>query len=488
MSSQAHPASSLPFLTNLQGVQAVLLVIAAIAANFLWASGHDDQRCIEIVLLALLVPAMLAGEGMAGQLAWMRPASRRCLGAFFVLGAVSALGALSLRHAVYEWSIMLLLAMTAALLAAGLARAGASGLQMVLRCVVAVGMLHVMRIGLMYAAALASGVQTDMHALAVGFSNARFFNHAQTVLLPLIVLLFLQAPKGSLWRPASFLLATCWWAFMFLSEARASVLALGAGSVFAFALRRHRAASFLKAMLLTALAGALVYGLVFVLLPVLLGLPSFSAAASLMQRTAADPSSGRTLLWKLALQLAAAHPWLGIGPHHFAHEGVKLGYGAHPHNWLLQIGVEWGIPALLCLLGAVLLGARTLVRSGKRIAESDMHNQQILVAFLAACAATCVDGLFSGVLVMPQSQLSVMLVVACAAGWVRSLDGGELDAVPSPPLRFLAVGLVALALCGLAWSVASDFMRHANGAALLPAEQAMNYKGNWPRLWEAGYF
>jgi hypothetical protein len=31
-------------------------------------------------------------------------------------------------------------------------------------------------------------------------------------------------------------------------------------------------------------------------------------------------------------------------------------------------------------------------------------------------------------------------------------------------------------------------MQHARGEALTPAEQAINDKGNWPRLWEAGYF
>lgn len=490
MSSQAYPASSLSIQAKLSGAGAVLFVLAAMAINFLWATGHDDQRCIELVLLALLVPVMLAGTGMAAQIEWMGLAGRGCLGAFFVLGAVSALTAFSLRHAVYEWSIMLLLAMMAAGLAAGLARAGWSGLQMALRCIVAIGILHFLRVGLMYAAALASGVQTDMHALAVGFSNARFFNHAQTVLLPLIVLLFLHAPKDSAWRWASFALAACWWAFMFLSEARASILGLGAGCAASLFLRRSHARAFLKTMVMTAIAGVIVYVLGFIVLPMILGLSPIGVPSNVVVRTAADPGSGRMLLWKLALQLAAAHPWLGVGPHHFAHEGSKLYIGAHPHDWLLQIGVEWGIPGLLCLLGAMILGARALVRSGQRIAEGDLHNQRILVAFIAACAATCVDGLFSGVLVMPQSQLSIMLVIGCAGGWLRSLDGGVAApaARPSSIMRIASAALAAAALCALAWSVAPGILSHAKGEALTPAEQAINYMGNWPRLWEAGYF
>jgi O-antigen ligase len=464
-----------------------LVLLGGLLLNFLVAERHDGQRCVELALLALLAPFMLARTSMAEQIAWMGRPGRYCLGAFFVLGAVSALSAVSLRHALYEWSILLVLLLAAAQLAAELARAGAAGLQIVLRCVLVVGILYLLRIALIYAAMLANGVQADMHTLAVGFSNARFFNHVQTVLLPLVVLSYLQAEKGSGWRRASFGLAACWWAFLFVSEARASILALGAGCVLAFVLRRAQARSFLRAMMLTALAGAVVYALAFILLPMLAGLPAFSAATNVMQRTAADPTSRRNLLWQLAIELIAAHPWLGVGPHHFAHEGATLSWGAHPHNFIMQIGAEWGLPALLCLLGAIGLGMRGLARSSARIAQADLAGQQTLAVMLATGAAILVDGLFSGVIVMPQSQMAIVLYVGCAAGWVRSLDR---DAAPraSAPLRWLIRGLAAAALCALAYAVAPGVASHARHAPLTPAEQAVNGQVRWPRLWEAGYF
>jgi O-antigen ligase len=487
MSSPAHPVPSLAIPASLRATPVSMLLIGAMAMGFLWSSDHDDQRCVELALLALLVPFMLVRTGMAGQIAWMGRPGRYCLGAFFALGAVSALSALSLRHALYEWSILLVLLLAAALLAAELARTGSSGLQIVLRCVLAVGILYSLRIALVYAATLASGTQTHMHALAIGFSNARFFNHVQTALLPLIVLAYLQAAKGSGWRRAAFGLAACWWAFLFVSEARASILGLGAGCMLALVLRRAQARSFLVAMALTALAGAIVYGLAFVLLPMLAGLQPFSAATNVLQRTADDPTSRRNLLWQLALELIAAHPVLGVGPHHFAHEGARLSWGAHPHNFIMQVGAEWGLPALLCLLGAIGLGMRGLVRSGTRIAPADLPGQQTLAVMLATGAAILVDGLFSGVIVMPQSQMAIALYLGCAAGWARSLDQ---DAAPraGAPLLWLTRGLAAAALCGLVFTVAPDIVRHARHAPLTPAEQAVNQWKHWPRLWEAGYF
>lgn len=486
MSSTAQPVSLVAIHTSLQARAVSLLVIAALGLGFMWSSGHDDQRCIQLVMLALLVPLMLAGERMAGQIAWMAPASRRCLGAFLFLGGVSALGAFSLRHAVYELST-LLLAMTAALLAGELARANAAGLQTVLRCLLVVGILHVLRIALIYTAALASGVQTDMHALAVGFSNARFFNHAQTALLPLVVLLFLQTPKGSAWRHASFALAACWWAFLFFSEARASILALGAGCAFAFAVRRVGARSFLQAMVLTALGGIVVYVLAFVLLPMLAGLPAFNAVGSVVQRTAADPTSSRIPMWRLCLELIAAHPLLGVGPQHFAHQHEAWSWGAHPHDFILQIGAEWGMPALLCLLVAIGAGMLGLVRSGTRLAHSDVSGQHTVAVLLATGAAILVDGLFSGVLVMPLSQLAIVLYLACSMAWVRSRDQATAPNV-GKPLRWLTSSLAVLALGGLVYGVAPGIERHARHAPLTPAEQAANPDIQWPRLWEAGHF
>lgn len=465
----------------------ILATLGAISLNFLLATGHDAQRCIEIALLCISTPILLVrfAKGVPAIL----PTSAACaLLAFFSIGLASAAAASSLRHAIYEWSSFLLLAFVAFGIAVELARTGGRGIGGVLQLVGLACGLHALRLLAAYAAALASGYQMNMHALAVGFSNARFLNHTQTALLPLIVLLYLQAPSATAARRAWFALAAFWWALLYVSEARATILGLGAGAVLALALRRSHARAFLKAMALSALAGVIIYVLGFILLPTLIGLQPIGTPSNVLARTAADPSSGRTLLWRLALQLIAAHPWLGVGPHHFAHEGHELYIGAHPHDWLLQIGVEWGVPALLCLLGAVGLGTRGLVRAGARIAERDLYNQQIHVGLLVSCAAIFVDGLFSGVLVMPQSQLAIMLVVGCGCGWLRSLNAGALTAAHAPGMRALGAALAIVALCGLVWSVAPDFVRHARGEPLTAAEQAINDRSYWPRLWEAGYF
>lgn len=465
-----------------------LALCGALGASFLIASGHDLQRCIE--LLALSITAIFVLIRLARGNVLVEPnAVTHLLLAFLLLGLLSVAFAHSLRHALYEWSLLLLLMMLVFALAAEL-RHDALRLPAFLQLVGVACGLYSLRVLLMYFAALASGFQLTMHDLAVGFSNARFLNHTQTALLPVIVLLCLQAPRKGAWCKAWFALAAFWWALLFVCEARASVVGLVIACIVALGLRRGHAREFILAMLWSAVAGVILYALLFVFLPVLAGLDPVGSPLNVVARTAADPTSARNLLWKLALQLIAAHPWLGVGPLHFAHEGARLYTGAHPHNWLLQIGAEWGMPALLCLLAAIFLGARALVRSGASIAAADLTNQRMLAMLQVACAAIFVDGLLSGVIVMPQSQLAIALVLGVACAWV-SLQKGPMAQTPARPSAATRIGIAVLVVAGagaLAWSLAPDLVRHARGDALTPAERAVNPAAHWSRMWEAGYF
>lgn len=473
--------------TSWRSLACTVAVVAGLLLNFLVAERHDDQRCIELaVLLLAAVAVALRGRGAA--LAATGTKVQLPLLGFFSLGLASALSAWSLRHALYEWSSMLLLAVLAFAVATEIVRSGAEGLQRILQCAGAACLLYSLRVLLTYAPAVAGGYQLDMHELAVGFSNARFLNHTQTALLPLIVLLCLRERPGTALRRTWFVLASFWWALLYLSEARATWLALAAGCTVAFLARRRHAHGFLKTMGLTALGGCLVYGLLFMLLPMLGGLHAFGSMANVVARTASDPASGRMLLWHRALDLIAQHPWLGTGPQHFSHYGADLQVGAHPHDWILQVTSEWGVPALLCVLCVAGLGMRALLKSGARIAPADGRNQQLLVTFTVAVTAILVDGLFSGVFVMPQSRLAIALVVGCAIGWVRSLEGqAPAQAAPAMVRRGVALAAVAGA-CMLAWAVAPTLAAHAAHAPLSRAEQAANPGVRWPRIWEAGYF
>ncbi len=64
----------------------------------------------------------------------------------------------------------------------------------------------------------------------------------------------------------------------------------------------------------------------------------------------------RLKVWGSALQMAADHPWIGVGPFHFLKANTRymagdpdLRLGLGPHNIYLRMMAEWGIPAALLL-------------------------------------------------------------------------------------------------------------------------------------------
>lgn len=466
-------------------------VLLALAANFLWAEGHDQQRCIELVVLSLALLYTLANGAVPRSIQAMSLPSRiLCLG-FLLLGAAASVKVVSPNYAWGEWAMFVLLGLTALAVAAEIAASGMPGLNQLLQVLGLVCLLYSLRVLLVYSAGMVVQVPLGFHALAPGFSNARFLNHTQTALLPLLVLSSRQpGPARAPWLgKVYFVVAALWWALVFVTEGRATVLALLVAGIVALALRRRAAKSWLLAMAATAAAGLLLYLILFIVLPWALGMAPLGSPDNIIARSAADPASGRQFLWRRALELIAQHPWLGVGPQHFAHYGEIAYMGAHPHDWLLQIAVEWGIPALLCLLAILLLGARALARAAATVTPADRAQQDIATALIVAIAAIVVDALFSGVLVMPQSQIAIALAVGVVVGWVRLLQPVTVPAV-TPITRSTVVVLGLLAVVLVAACIGPDVERKWQGAPLDARETAHNHndRGLWPRLWGAGYF
>lgn len=484
-----HMDSKSPFSrlrAAVTGLPFCATIMLALAANFMWADGHDQQRCIELAVLGVALIFALASGAIPRALQAVPGLPRILCLAFLALGAAASIDVVSPRHAWAEWSMFVLLGLTALLVAADVAASGMSGLQRLLQMLGVVCALYSLRVLLVYGASMTAQVQVDFHALAPGFSNARFLNHAQTALLPLLVLLSRQL-RGRWPARAMFMVTAFWWSLIYVGEARATVLALIVGGVVALMLRRRAARGWLLAMAASAAAGLVLYLVLFIAVPWLLGMAPIGAPSNLIARSAADPASGRQFLWKLALELMSQHPLLGVGPQHFAHYGHVVYIGAHPHDWLFQIGAEWGLPALLCVIAILALGMRALVRAAATIPQTDRPRQDVATALIAATAAIVVDGLFSGVLVMPQSQMAIALVMGLAMGWVRSL---RTIAVPSvtPLVRYAGLGVSLLALVLIIAITGPDVGRKWQGAPLDAGEQAHNERALWPRLWVAGYF
>ncbi len=475
-----------------------LVAVAIVTSPFLFfplvtgASRYDNQRLLQLLCAAVacLGVALQLASGQIPSPLVRRPVLLLWTG-FFLLGLCSGAMAYSPRHAFLELTNLLLLLAASWLIAVEVCRRGALLLdRLLLVCGVGCALYILVVIGI-YASVLTTGLQPPPSVFIFGFNNYRFFNHAQTISLPLLALLAARtADTGR--RRFWWAITALWWSLLFLSAGRGTLLGVALGLTVAALLFPGHGRRWCLGMLGAAVSGVVVYLLAFAAVPSARGLQPFGLFFSAVDRSVEAPASGRGVLWGEAWELVLTHPWLGAGPLHFAHYSRELQAGAHPHNWLLQIASEWGLPALLLLLAALVLAFWRLWSVRRLINTSDAKNQLTLAVFMATGIAISLDGLVSGLVVVPTSQLWIALYAGCAWGWVASLPAEPTtprSAFLSPTSR-AAASLVALAAMyflgnGL-WPEIQNlaFLRQQNVQKEIYGDRAFLR----PRIWHGGYF
>ena len=415
--------------------------------------------------------------------------------AFFGFGLLSSVFAFSTRHSLYDWASSGLLVLLAWSLAAELAHNPATLLSRILLCCAMGCGFYAFNAMVAYASMLLLGMQPHPTDLVKGFDNHRFFNHMQTVSLPLLGLFALSVKDNKSARYGYVLSASvlfsAWWMLLFAVGGRGTFIGIAIGLAVALYFLRGRAVPLCRAMLIAAATGLVGYSLLYVQVPKLFGLEPFGLLGIVAERTLASPDSGRWPLWHLAMDMVMAQPWLGAGPLHFAHVGRFLQSAAHPHNWALQIACEWGVPAFLCLVCLVFLGMRRLVAAKHKIQLTDQANFNLLATWLTTGTAILVDGLVSGLMVMPTSQLWIALYVGCALGWTVQFNdlkignSQKLNALKRYGLILGIAVLVGLTGNGL-WPEILELRLHEKTNEKYQTSSTDGHLS--PRIWRHGFF
>jgi putative inorganic carbon (hco3(-)) transporter len=414
MNMAAHLKSALPY-----GVVAALMISPWMIFPLVpGAFVYDNQRLVEILVVAMagvtLLVAALADLPIQSILS---RSLTLLLAGFFVIGMASCVKSYSPHHAWFEWANFLLLLVLAWLIATEINLKGDILLdRILLLCGVACAAYLLLQT-VAYIHALKTGAPVSITRLVAGYINPRNFNHIQTVALPLLGLL-----AARIHRPAHkafwWIVTAWWWMLLFMSAGRGTLLGLMVAIVLVGSGLRSAAMPWIRAMLASCLAGFLACLLFYVAIPMLHGLEPLGLWSGVVERTKTNADSGRIQLWGRALEMIQLHPWLGTGPGHFAHFGTNLNLGASPHSWLLQIASEWGIPALVLAVGALVLVMYRLWEVRKMITAP---RADTFTALLVTAWALIVDGLVSGNILFSVSQLWIATYLGCAWGWIHSL-------------------------------------------------------------------
>lgn len=482
------------------------------------ASYHNNQRLMQVLVLVIAAVTVLVRQRRhGGALAWPTKAGAAWLGLWLLLGVVSGMRAVSPKYAFYEWGSMTLLVMLALAMAAEwTANADAGQVAARLRRVAlwcGYGCVAYMFLTMAYyLIAVIGHVQPSQLMLSPGYDNHRFLNHVQTISLPFLAWLALPAAgaaDGLAHRAMWWRMTAVWWMLLFVTGGRGTVFGTGVAIVVVLGLYGRQAWPWVRVLLTSAAAGLVAYLLLYVALPLAIGLKPFGVLQGVAERSLVDPASGRLDLWRLAWSMIQSHPWLGEGPLHFAHRAMALQANAHPHDWLLQIAAEWGVPAVLALTAALACALLAMWRRGRAVAHDDLAGQALRTTLIGGAAATIADAFVSGSIVMPMSQLWIVVLIACGTAWTRrgapvagtgfarplassaaASTAGLADAPGMRPRRDVWISMV-MALV-LAFAVASVLRGMLPEALDLTAQERdftpPAYPFFSPRLWRNGYF
>lgn len=235
--------------------------------------------------------------------------------------------------------------------------------------------------------------------LAPGFSNLRFLAQFQAWTLPLITLpVFLQPNGNRLLKWLVLAVASLWWGIAFFNSAKGLALSILLSSLLILLFMKDETS---RAWFILQVKVALVGLAIYLVLTMAI---SQSGYLTNIQGS----YSNRLALWKESLNYITQHPVLGIGPLHLANH--YNGLGAHPHNSILQIAAEWGVPAALIVVLLYIWGFWSW------ITHSIQQQRHLNVALSFSLLTATIYSMFSGIIVMPVSQVMMTLVIALMLG------------------------------------------------------------------------
>ena len=364
----------------------------------------NQTRILELLLLAWITPAafLYAIDSRPNRASLLRAGSATLL--LLSLGLASTMATQYPLAALQDWAHYTLLSI-AIIAFANLASMNLQlGVKIVAAGVVLGISLALARFSIQVILTLSMNVVTPLAQWWSAYSNPRFIAQALVWIIPMLTILpdlwptFRNRPNTS-WN----VLNGCLWMLLFWTGSRAELLSLALSMALIAILMQRQAISFFMRMSLHASIGCILWLITRIAL-------SKDIAGTESLRFARYSSSGRDWLIERSMELAVAHPWLGVGPAHFSvYNQLSSVPSAHPHNLILQIAAEWGLPAATLLLYLIWRFIREqfyLAQYVPATFDSASNIRSALkVPLLATLFAVIFASMLDGIHVMPLSEL-----------------------------------------------------------------------------------
>ena len=274
--------------------------------------------------------------------------------------------------------------------------------------------IYICRDLLNYIFSITSNNKLDVWDVIDGFSNIRFYAQFLSWTTPFL-LGYITIKTDNKFRKAIITICILSWMLVLVSGTRAFILGITFSLLSTFWITPGIWKRYATWTILTGLAGAIGYLILIFILPGILGVDNSAALNSTVDRDFSN-SSGRVKIWIDTLNIALSHPYTGIGPMMTAMDGV-LDRVAHPHNFLLQLMAEWGIPFATAFM---ILAIYLAFRWKKLIAENAAERESLALPVTAAISSATAAGLVDGLMVMPVSLLYMSVILGFGAALWRT--------------------------------------------------------------------
>ena len=461
----------------------ILLVFIALVA--LLPSWHfmtsitvwfmDGQRLLELLLLSLvLLETTIIKQADLNGKRYSLLSEKKRYGPFILLALalVSCSLAISPRHALIEVSIFVSLTYFSVYVARLFSENHAIFLKYFLTILWASVLLCMVSFYVGYITAMLFRTPLNWPLPFNGFTNIRHFNQYQLWGLGLIslpLLCFNIKKSSRIWLQ---IVLSAWWVLLFYSASRGILIAWFLSLVITFAIYRKLAWSFLKLQLIQVSTGFLAYYLLFKALPAFL---QYNLVTGTVIR---ETTNDRLGLWFQALELIKGSPLVGVGPMHFAwHSQLN----AHPHNSVLQIAAEFGLPAafILVSIGIYAIGCWIKLFSANNLKKQSIYNSQLAIVLFFTIIANFIYSLVDGVIVMPISQVLMFTVIGLMMGHYFYNNTNTIQSMSYRNSDFSRI-FAAIVLLTMTWSTLPEIKQ---GLSNSEKGFSMGYTAQGPRFW-----
>ncbi len=506
--STKHPESATVISLVAPTLIGLYLLLTSTRALIPGIWPYDAKRILQFALLFILFLIPLVNRSVRAEFgalvsdmpAWLRMTALTLFGWGVASAMLNAQSGMHLANSLSEVALLSSLVLAACIVAACRRIAGRRFDRIAIGLIALTGLAVGAQELLGVAAAHHAGVEFNFRVSLLHFSWPRFYNQVQSWVIPALVALPILFARYRLAYVLCFIVLGLHWYIILMTGARGSFVAITAAIFFALVFLSPVRRRLLSWQSTGFALGTLIFAAVMFSFESgeqagadgsdlqtkqherireadreAGGTALSGGESSFFKQSLGRPmvhTSGRTWMWTVTIRDAREHPLFGIGPMNYVcTRPERIG---HPHNFPLQLAAEWGIPAALAVSAVFLI---LLYRVSRRIRLDRYSNPEdtalaglLLTGILAAALHACL----SGVMVMPASQVTGLLICGMLLG-LR--PAGQTESATST-WRWSFVPGLALTL-GLLILGAHELRTMESRAERLSPADSM-----YPRIWQ----